>query len=189
MLAHTPDDLPKLLAEVERQTAHVEQIFGDHSSDQLRWRPDQKGWSIMGHIAHLSIINVAYLDAIAERVRTESGPASPGPWSHPWFSRYFANSMEPPVTRRFGTMKSMIPDLGADPDTELATFRSAQAKMTEVIEACRGVDLGRVRFASPFFRLFRFSIGGGLGLLLAHNRRHIWHAEQLLANPSFPGDR
>ncbi|MEM7413909.1 MAG: DinB family protein [Gemmatimonadota bacterium] len=188
MLATRADDLPKLLAEVGRQTAQVDQIFRDHSTEQLRWRPDQKGWSVMGHVAHMSIINVPYLDAIEERVGRESGSTSAGPWSHPWFSRYFATSMEPPVTRRFKTMKSMVPDLGSDPETELATFKAAQTKMTSVIEACRGVDLGRVRFASPFFRLFRFSIGGGLGLLLAHNRRHIWLAEEVMAHASFPRD-
>lgn len=182
-----------MIEECNRQTAQVEAYLEQYDAEALKWRPDERGWSATGQIAHLVLVNGPYLKRMAETIAAQragstSGPTS-GPWKHPWFSRWFAKSMEPPVKRRYKTMKSMVPDIGAEPASEVEAFRESQATLRTVLEDARGLDMGRVRFASPFFSLFRFSLGGGLALLLAHNRRHIWQIEQLLAHPGFPGRR
>ena len=75
---------------------------------------------------------------------------------------------------------------GSTPEAALADFTRLQARMAETIEASRGLDLGRVRFGSPFLSLLRFSLGAGFEMLLAHNRRHIWLVHELLAHPDAP---
>jgi hypothetical protein len=49
-----------------------------------------------------------------------------------------------------------------------------------------GVDLGKARFSSPFLRVVRLSLGTGLSLLLAHNRRHVWLAREVMDWDGFP---
>ncbi len=39
---------------------------------------------------------------------------------------------------------------------------------------------------NPFFSLIRFSVGTGFQVIAAHERRHLWQAERVLANPRFP---
>ena len=187
MLPTRPDDLDRMLEEVERQTQEVRDLVAAHDAEGLTWRADPSRWSVTGQIAHLVLVNGPYLKTMAETVAAQGGGNSSGPWKHPWFSRYFANSMEPPVTRRYKTMKSMKPDPGSDPRGEAERFFATQDQLRDVIESARGLDMGRVRFGSPFFRLFRFSLGGGLALLLAHNRRHIWLANEVVSSPGFPG--
>ena len=50
----------------------------------------------------------------------------------------------------------------------------------------KGVDLGRARVRSPFFRLLRTSADESFRILLAHNRRHLWQARRALEAPEPP---
>ena len=94
--------------------------------------------------------------------------------------------MEPPPKKRMKTFKNMVPDPGTTPEEAVDDFVRLQGRMAELIEASRGLDLGRVRFSSPYMRVLRFSLGTGFEMLLAHNRRHIWLVHELLALPGAP---
>jgi hypothetical protein len=72
------------------------------------------------------------------------------------------------------TLKKMVPDPGTTREAALADFSSVQAGLLDVIEQAHGLDLGRIRFGSPFLGLLRLTAGTALGLLVAHNARHIW---------------
>ncbi len=41
------------------------------------------------------------------------------------------------------------------------------------------MDLNRIRFKNPFVHLLSFTVGTGLLIILAHDRRHLWQAEQV----------
>jgi cytochrome b561 len=60
-------------------------------------------------------------------------------------------------------------------------FVAAQAAIRALIDACWTVDINRTRFQNPFVKLLRFHLSGGLLVLMAHLRRHIWQAEQIAA--------
>lgn len=190
MFPVTSSDLDNLVAEAERQAAEAESIFSALDPEAVTWRADDTRWSVTGHVAHLCIINGDYLARMSETIhaaRTGKGPLSEGPYRHPWFGRWFAGLMEPPPARRMSTMRSMVPDPGADPSTERARFASTQSRMIELMTEARGLDLGRVRFSSPYMALFRFSLGSGFAMLLAHGRRHLWLIDEVRNTRGFPG--
>ncbi len=87
----------------------------------------------------------------------------------------------------------MIPVRATDLDDLAAEARRQAREVSELLGGAerggrpRGVDLGRVRFRSPFFALLRFSLGAGFEMLLAHDRRHLWLAREVMASPGFPG--
>ena len=54
------------------------------------------------------------------------------------------------------------------------------------VESSRGLDLGKARFRSPFSSLVKLSLGTGIELLLAHNRRHVWLMREVMEQPGFP---
>jgi hypothetical protein len=189
MFPVTSSDLDGLIAEAERQAAEVESMFSALDRGALTWRADETRWSVTGHVAHLCIINGDYLERISETIRgarAGKGPVSDGPYRHPWFGRWFAGLMEPPPKRRMATMRAMVPDPGADSATERARFAEVQARMTTLMMDARGLDLGKVRFSSPYMALLRFSLGSGFAMLLAHNRRHVWLIEEVRNTPGFP---
>jgi len=189
LIPRTAAELADLRAEIERQHHEVADLVGRVSAEAASWRPDETRWSMKGHLAHLVIVNAAYLEAIEEAIResrADGGPESSGPYRHPWLSRRFVRMLEPPVKRRFKTFRSMVPEPDVDLEETWAAFQRQQGKLETLVDEARGLDLGRVRFGSPFFGLLRFSLGAGLEVVLAHNRRHLWLIRELMDDPAFP---
>lgn len=189
MIPRVAADIDELVEEGRRQLQEVDGLIGGLDAGSAAWRPSPKKWSVAGHITHLGIVNGEYLQAITTRIaraKSEGGPSGQGPFRHPRFTTWFAGSMEPPPKRRFKTLRSMVPDPAADVETALAEFGRTQRQLITAIQDARELDWGRVRFSSPFFALLRFSLGTGVELLLAHNRRHIWLAREVMAEVGFP---
>lgn len=177
MIPRTVTDLDTMVVECERQTGEIEELLGPLGPDALSWRPNGSKWSALGHVAHLCLVNEPYVQTIDERLadaRRRGDRVGEGPYRHPLIGRWFAGWMEPPPKRRIRTMKAMIPDPTLGADQILPRFRTAQSELGRLLRESRGVDLGRVRFGSPFAPLLRLSLGTAFATVLAHNRRHIW---------------
>ncbi|MDH3270156.1 MAG: DinB family protein [Gemmatimonadota bacterium] len=189
MIPRVVGDLDALGREVERQRAAIDEIFSSVPNGALTWRPDPTRWSIAGHLAHLGIVNEGYLGAIERTIadaRRKGGPLGVGPYRHPWVTTRFVAMLEPPPKRRVATFRSMVPDPALGGDEARRTFEALQLRLADLIDAARGLDLGRVRFSSPFFRPLRFSLGTGFELLLTHNRRHLWLVREIMGREDFP---
>jgi hypothetical protein len=190
MIPANTSDLDAAISETDRQRAEVEELLGSLPVAALTWRPNESKWSPIGHVAHLCIVNERYLAALRERIdeaRAQGGPMSDGPYRHPRIGSWFARSMEPPPKRRLKTLRSMVPDPTLDSGDVLRRFAVLQGEFRSAMENGRGLDLGRVRFGSPFLALIRLSLGTGFALILAHNRRHIWLIREVMACAGFPG--
>lgn len=202
MIPSTARDLDDLLAEVERQHYEVADLFEEVSADAATWRPDPTRWSMTGHVAHLDIVNGRYLRVLAEVIddakgrTTSDDPASGSaqngasepeePFRHPLLARWFVRSLEPPPKLRMKTFSSMVPEAGLDPRDAVAEFQLDQKELGRLIEEARGLDLGGIRFGSPFFRPLRLSVGTAFETVLAHNRRHLWLIRELMDHEDFP---
>lgn len=189
MIPQRTEDLADLQAEIERQRYEVQDLFEEISPEAARWRPDDGKWSMAGHIAHLGLVNEPYLKLFRRSIasaRAEGAPRTDGPFRHPWIARRFVRMMEPPPRMRVKTFRGMAPAPDVEPKTALETFDRLQRALSHEIERARGLDLGRVRFASPFFGLLRLSLGTGFDVVLAHNRRHVWLIRELLQRRDFP---
>ena len=180
-------DLGAVVAEIHRQTDEVRELVGGLSLDALNWRPSEAKWSVGGHVAHMVIINPPYLSALDEALTAARarGRLSDGPYRHGWLGPWFARSMEPPPKRRWKTAPRLVPDPSVDGDVA-NSFARYQDELAELVEAGRGVDLGGTRISSPFMKLLRFSVGAAYGVLLGHNRRHIWLMREVMDAEGFP---
>jgi len=181
-------DLDQMITEVRQQSEEISELFQSTPAEALAWRPSPTAWSVAGHVSHTVLVNGPYLTALqacVERER-ERGRPSDGPYRHGWFGTWFANSMRPPIKRRFKTLKAMVPDPATAGGDALTDFLAMQERLATTMEGLRGLDLGRARFSSPFMALLRFSLGSGLALMILHNQRHIWLAREVVAAPDFP---
>jgi hypothetical protein len=48
------------------------------------------------------------------------------------------------------------------------------------------IDLTRATFQNPFIPIVRMRVATGLAILPAHDRRHLWQAEQVQLAPGYP---
>jgi hypothetical protein len=54
------------------------------------------------------------------------------------------------------------------------------------LRQANGLDLARAKVRSPTYAWLRFSLGSGFALMLAHERRHLWQARNVVNHPLFP---
>jgi hypothetical protein len=95
--------------------------------------------------------------------------------------------MEPPVTRRLRAPRTGTPAPMKERQIILDGYRAGHDLTRLVIAEAATIDANRARFKNPFVPLIRFSIATGLFVIAAHDRRHLWQAEQVTRAPGFPG--
>jgi hypothetical protein len=172
--------LSGIAPELDRLTAVAQQLVAPLSDDQLNWLPAEGKWSIAQNIEHLAVINRLYSGAIAAALAgAAAGKRRDQPLLGGWLSRWLAREMEPPVRKQYRAPKSSLPSARINKQDLITEFLAAQEVVRRLIDDCWAVDINRTRFQNPFVKLLRFHVSGGLLILMAHLRRHIWQAEQI----------
>lgn len=184
-----PPDLQRILHDID-QADRAGVVLADSCTDeQFYWRPrGGEGWSVAQCLDHLGTMNLVYANAIRKGVDTARArgsvrrePAQPG-----YFGKKFVRSMEPPVKRRLRAPRQSKPMLKKDRRAILDAYRAGHDLVRGLIADAAGIDINRARFPNPFIPLLRFSIATGLLVIAAHDRRHLWQAEQVKQAPDFP---
>lgn len=158
------------------------------SPAQFNWRPAPNRWSIAECFGHLNatasrfvpVIDTAVTDARARGVVGE------GPFAYRLIERMFVWAMEPPPKLRARAPRDFQPGPPQAVDEVLGAFLDWQTRIEGLIQRADGLDLRRVRHASPVMPLFRYSLGISFAALLAHERRHLWQARQVRNDAGFP---
>ncbi len=184
-----PAQVAEWIAEAERQEDELRVLVDAHPDAALRWRPQPDRWSIAEHIRHLVITNGEYLDALEQAfARADAdGIEGPPPYASSFLGSRFVRSLEPPVSRRFKTLKRLVPEPDAgSPRDLLAAFDAGMKRYEALLRRYAHVDMGRAKMRSPFLWLLRLTLAEAALVVLAHNRRHFWLADEVIRAPGFP---
>jgi DinB superfamily len=181
--------LSRVLQDLDAAETQATEVIDGLSSRQANWQP-QDSWSIVQCLNHLARMNCVYSAAIHEAVvsapTTEA--ADPGMIVPGWFGTWFIRSTEPPVRTRMKAPRKILPEVQtSDPREALAEFVASHSPVRAVAEAVSDIDVNKVRFKNPFTGLLRFTVGTGLLVVNAHDRRHLWQANQVKKAPGYPG--
>jgi hypothetical protein len=169
----------RLRAELAHSDTRVRALARDLDQAQLNWRRAPHEWSIGQCLDHLATANEVYLasitDALADAPPGYAAVIRPG-----WFGRWFIRSyMEPgAATRRRKAPRKIKPNTTVDAAV-LDRFLRSNNLVREVIARASAYDVNRIRFRNPFVPLIRFTVGTGLEILSAHERRHLLQAERI----------
>jgi hypothetical protein len=190
-MASLPPDLQQLRDEIDAADARGRAIAASVSDRQFFWNPQGSAWSIAQCLDHLGIMNGVYgarVRGALERARARGwkrrSPARPG-----FFGAMFAKSMEPPVTRRLKAPTGTAPTLQKTRDEIMRAFHASNDDVRRMIDDAAEVDANRAKFRNPFIKLVRVRASTGLNVITAHERRHLWQAEQVKIADGYPGDR
>jgi hypothetical protein len=181
-----PLPLEALAREADVLEDDVAALLDGLTDEQANWRPSASAWSIAQCVDHLAVTQDTYLAAIepvlagASRVPAGAPPVSPG-----WFSLWFIRQMEPPVKMRVPAPRKVVPAPRRSPADAGSAFRASLDRLRHAIHAASRVDVNRARFANPFAPI-RFTVGTGMAVMVAHDRRHLWQAWTVRRSPGFP---
>lgn len=182
------DELRRMLEQVEAVKADGRDLASGLSHEQFNWRPGPGRWSVAECLAHLNK-NLTVFPAIDHTMdeAERRGLRSPGPFRYGWWSRLIVRSMEPPPKFRMRTFPVLVPPATPlESGDVLREFIALRDQFAERIRRADGLDLRRAIVQSPLNRFIRLPLGAYFAFLLAHDRRHLWQARQVLAAPGFP---
>ena len=185
-----PIDLQLILDDINAADSAADVIAAGCTDEQFHWRPREgQSWSIGECLDHLATINVVYGDAIRRGIQDarargwrRRGPAVPG-----FFGALFVKSLEPPVTRRLRAPANTRPGTSRSRDATLAAYHAAHEHLRAMVADAAEIDANRACFVNPFIRVLRVRVSTGLSVIAAHDRRHLWQAEQVRQAPGYPG--
>jgi hypothetical protein len=103
-----------------------------------------------------------------------------------WLSRYFLKKAEPPVSLKIKAPSKIQPPSTISKNDALAHFQQSNVDVRQFTIETAGLDLCSIRFKNPFVPLLNFTVATGLLVIAAHNRRHLWQAEQVVKREDFP---
>jgi DinB superfamily len=187
MTASLPPDLQAIHDALDDAERHAERLVGDLSDAQLNWQPDGgTRWSVAQCIDHLSKTNAGYSRAIADAIRRHCGGGSYRPIRPGWVARCFLSVLEPPVRLRVPTIRTLLPGSAFDAAALVRKFAASHDPVREAVYACAELDPNATRYQYPFLARMNFTVGSGLLIINAHDRRHLWQAERVRARSDFP---
>lgn len=172
--------VPNFLAELDAAHADTMALLTMPSA-QLDRHPAPGKWSALQCVDHVIRSNQAYIDRIRNGARNaiERGQLATRPFKYGWLERFVLWAVEPPPRIRIPT-----PSPSVDPAVQLdvATVRHEYGQMYADFRSClqeaTTANLRKVRISSPFAR----RVGGNavitIGVLLAHERRHLYQARK-----------
>jgi hypothetical protein len=186
------ETLVEVDADLRAAEAEWHALLAVLSYGQINWRPDVGRWSVGEHLAHVNLVGASYLphlDAMLERGRA-AGPFLREGTRHPWLGWRLVRSTRPPVKLRVLTAAAFVPPVEVDPDAAVAELARVHGALRERITAAAGLDVGRMRARyTPGLgpaKLVVLSFVQWLAVTAAHDRRHLWLAEQVTTAPGFP---
>jgi hypothetical protein len=163
-------------------------LLSNLSNEQFNWSWQPGIWSMAQCFDHLNVTGKMYGATIDQKIAEARSQQrfSKGPFRRSWLDRLFIGAVEPPVKVKVKAPKQFIPQASKPLELVSAEFMQQQEEFLKRLQNANGVDLRRMKVASPVTRLLRMTLLGVFGLVLAHERRHLWQAHQLLQRADFP---
>ena len=178
-LGPLPDDVAAVRAALDACARQAGELLASDDAT-LDW-PAEGAWSIAQGLDHLATANLVYLAPMRDAAARAqaSGALRRGPIAPGVFARMFIWSLEPPVRTRMKAPGKIRPAAQVERAVLTASFQQAHADVTALLLEAAHLDLNRARFANPFIRGVRMSLGSAFLILAAHERRHLWQAENV----------
>ena len=146
-------------------------------------RPAPDQWAIGECITHLNITSERFIPLFDDAIRDGRARKleANGPYGKGLIGWALLRFTEPPCRIKTSTAATFIP-VTVEPMTDtLERFDYLQLEVQVRIDRSAGLALDRLPLVSPFDSRIKYNLYAAFCLLAAHQRRHLWQAEQVKA--------
>jgi hypothetical protein len=147
-------------------------------------RPHPAAWSAAECLAHLSLSSESFIPIIRQAIddgRTRGITSKKNP-KMDVFGKVLKWFLEPPIRKKIKTGAPFVPRSVRAKAEAFGEFSALQSKLVDLLEEARGLDLRRIKILSPFDKRVRYNLYSAFKIIAAHERRHLWQAEQAIAD-------
>ena len=169
--------------ELSEATARAWQLVRSTDGRIFTVRPTPLDWSAAECIAHLSLSSEQFLPVLQKAIADarERGWTSKRKPGMDMIGRTLRWFLEPPIRKRVKTAARFVPRSARAKAEAFGEFATLQSKLVDAMHAAEGLDLRKIKVVSPFDRRVKFNLYSAFRILVAHQRRHLWQAEQAVA--------
>jgi hypothetical protein len=181
-LPSLPEDLAAILHGLEASDLEARALIAELDEERFNWRPDEHSWSVAQCLDHLNVGNRLYIEPLRDalEVARRKGASRRGPIELRGLGGWFVRAMEPPPRRRLPAPRKIVPALRRSRAEVGEEWSRLQVQVRDLLYEAAPWDLNRTRFVNPFLPLVRFTVGAGLSVIDAHERRHLWQARRIV---------
>ena len=164
------------------------------SEIQAAFRPGPGRWGVAECIDHLVITGRRYLPRIEAAIAKgrDLGITGREPWRKgPLGGRMILSVLDPDKPKKSPRApKKFRPSADADVNfsRSVEALHDVHRRLIEAMESSEGLDLGRIRFATPVSALFRVSLAQAYEILGIHELRHFDQAEAVRRAEGYPAE-
>ena len=181
-------ELEEYRSQFQRIAEQAKTLTTGLNETQFNWRPGPGEWSIEECLGHLTMVGQNEIKLLERAIRDAKvkGISGQGPFRYGLLARTILRQTEPPVRRKFAAPRRFQAVHGQPLTAILPTFLHLQSQFIRMVEQSEGLDLARVKVATPISPLLKLSLGITLAQQAAHERRHLEQARRVREHPQFP---
>jgi len=173
--------LEGLRREFQAAGHNVEELLAGMTEEEFRTRIRPEQWSVGECLGHLNAVARLYQPVLERAIEEgrEKGYFGTGPFGHGVMGWLSVRLMEPPPRFRLPAPRPFQP-VDHGPLREVKReFDQSRERFVAALDDAGGLDLSRIKVASPASALVRLNLAAAFAFLAAHERRHLWQARQV----------
>ena len=170
--------------ELSEATARAWQLVRTTDGRIFTVRPTPQEWSAAECLAHLSLSSEQFLPVLQKAIADghAKGLTSKRKPAMDVLGRTLRWFLEPPIRKRVKTTARFVPRSARAKAEAFGEFATLQSKLVDALHAAEGLDLRKIKIVSPFDRRVKYNLYSAFLIVVAHQRRHLWQAEQAVAD-------
>jgi DinB superfamily len=171
-------ELEPYIRQIETIQNQARELAHGLNEAQFNWRPAPDQWSIEECLSHLTMVGQWEVQAIEQAIKQgrARGLTGSGPFEYGGLDRLIVDLTRPPVRMRLPAPRRFVPLHGQPVTAILPTFLHVQSQFLLQMERAEGLDLRRVKVATPISRFLKLSLGMMFAQAAAHEQRHMEQA-------------
>jgi len=175
--------LDEIESELDAATARAWELVKSTDGRLFTVRPHPTSWSAAECLAHLSLSTDLFLPTLRKAIddARERGFKSDAQPKMDVIGRVLRWFLEPPIRQRLKTTAPFVPRSARAKAEAFGEFSALQSKLSDLLQEAKGLDLRRIKVISPFDKRVKYNLYSAFRILVAHQRRHLWQAEQAVA--------
>lgn len=178
-------DLETTLRDLDEASKGWNDLTRGLSNEQANWRPAPERWSIAQCMDHLNETTGKLVPAMERAMQKRI--ESPGPYHYGFIGRWFLRSLAPEGAKPLKVPPAYRPSSSALDIAAVANrFRETHDRFRRAIVAADGLDLSRIRVASPALAALRLQLGIWFLSTGSHLLRHLNQARRVRSDARFP---
>jgi len=178
--------LASLLEQFHRATREANKLVLGREDDDLASRLEPGAWSATECLDHLARTTLSFLPAISRAVASAPGLTTNRPLRTGTIASLLIRNLEPPYRLRYKVIPQLAPQ-EKDFAAAWSSFENSQSQLSEAVQSAAGLAIDKMNVPCPLCAHVTYNAYGAFRMLAAHQRRHLWQMQQILAG--FDGRR